>query len=439
MSDWHRLSITELHAAYGRGDVTPVAVTEHYLSRIKTHNPALAAFIEVDETGARQAAIKSEERFRSDTHRPLEGVPIAIKANIAVTGMELNAGMKARQGIVADDDAYAVERLRSAGAIILGTLNMHEAALGATTDNPFFGRAINPHGEGLTPGGSSGGSGVAVAAGLCLAALGTDTLGSVRIPAAYCGIYALKPTPGTISTHGLVSLSEQYDAIGPMARTIDDLSMLTNVLFTPDLATAMRRSRFLELAELGGVECERGVLEAFQSIVGELPDRQGFVTLGSSCSRIREAAFVAAVRDFLPALVALGEERCADLSVELERLVEFGLSRSDDDLAEDQTVLAAAAQTLRTEIGSNGILIVPTAPQVAFAQGTRPPNNQADFTALANIAGLCAICIPIGRTAEGLPVGVQLIGPAGGEAMLVAQARMINDRVRGYAAPSRFW
>ncbi len=439
MSDWHRLSITELHAAYGRGDVTPAAVTEHYLNRIKTHNPAIAAYIEIDEVGARQAAARSEGRFASDMHRPLEGVPIAIKANIAVKGMELNAGMKARKGIIADEDAYAVERLRSAGAIILGTLNMHEAALGATTDNPFFGRAVNPHGEGLTPGGSSGGSGAAVAAGLCLAALGTDTLGSVRIPAAYCGIYALKPTPGTISTHGLVSLSAQFDAIGPMARTIDDLSMLTNVLFTPDLATAMRRSRFLELTDLGGVECERGVLEAFQGVVSELPDRQGFVALRANCARIREAAFASAVREVIPALVNLGEERCADLSDELERLVEFGLSRSEEDLAEDQSILTEAAQTLQTEIGSNGILILPTTPQVAFAQGTRAPNTPADFTALANIAGLCAISIPIGRTAEGLPVGVQLVGPAGGEAMLIAQARMINDRVRGYAAPSRFW
>jgi aspartyl-tRNA(Asn)/glutamyl-tRNA(Gln) amidotransferase subunit A len=439
MSDWHRLSITELHAAYRRGDVTPADVTEHYLTRIKAHNPALSAFIEVDEAGARLSAGKSAQRFESDMHRPLEGIPVAIKANIAVKGMELNAGMKARRGMIAEEDAYAVERLRSAGAIILGTLNMHEAALGATTDNPFFGRAINPHGDGLTPGGSSGGSGAAVASGLCLAALGTDTLGSVRIPAAYCGIFALKPTPGTISTHGLVPLSAQYDAIGPMARTIDDLSMLTNVLFTPDLATAMRRSRFLELADLGGVDCETGVHEAFKSVISDLPDRQGVVVLGTRCARIREAAFATAVRDFIPALVDLGAERCEDLSEEMERLVEFGLSRSADDLAEDQSVLAAAAQALRAEIGSNGILILPTTPQVAFAQGMRAPNSQADFTALANIAGLCAISIPIGRTSEGLPVGVQLIGPAGGEAMLIAQARMINDRIRGYAAPTRFW
>jgi aspartyl-tRNA(Asn)/glutamyl-tRNA(Gln) amidotransferase subunit A len=439
MGDWHRLGITELHAAYNREDVTPVDVVDHYLARINAFNPELKAFIEIDEAGARAAAAASAARFVADTQRPLEGVPIAIKANIAVKGLELSAGMKARAGIIADEDAYAVERLRNAGAIILGSLNMHEAAIGATTDNPFYGCAINPHGSGLTPGGSSGGSGAAVAAGLCLAALGTDTLGSVRIPAAYCGIFALKPTPGTISTHGVVAFSEKYDAIGPMARSMDDLSMLTNVLFTPDLATAMRRSRLLELADLGDVECETDVFEAFLGIIAELPDRQGFVTFSESCARIRTGAYVIAVRDLVPSLVALGEERCQQFSPALERVIEFGLSRSDEDLAADHAVVAAAAQTLRTEIGSNGILVVPTAPQVAFAQGGKAHSNQADFTALANIAGLCAISIPAGRDKSGLPIGVQLIGPAGGEAMLIAQARMINDRIRGYAPPTRLW
>lgn len=439
MSDWHKLGITELHSAYNREDVSPVDVVEHYLSRIAALNPALNAFIQVDEAGARAAAAESAARFGSDNQRPLEGVPIGIKANISVRGLELNAGMRARAGMIADDDAYAVDRLRRAGAIILGSLNMHEAALGATTDNPFFGRAINPHGEGLTPGGSSGGSGAAVAAGLCLAALGTDTLGSVRIPAAYCGIFGLKPTPGTISTYGLVPLSERFDAIGPMARSMDDLSVLTNVLFTPDLATAMRRSRLLELVDLGGVECEAGVLSTFQRLIGELPDRQGYVSLAESCLRIRTGAFAMTVRDLLPNLIALGEERCMELSPELEKLIEFGINRSAEDLAADEAIVAAAAATLQSEIGSNGILILPTEPQVAFAQGGEVPSNQAVFTTLANIAGLCAISIPAGRDDAGLPIGIQLIGPAGGEAMLIAQARMINDRIRGYAAPPRFW
>jgi aspartyl-tRNA(Asn)/glutamyl-tRNA(Gln) amidotransferase subunit A len=184
MSDLHRLGIADLRRAYAAGDTSPAAVVEHYLARIETHQPQLRCYIEVDGAGARAAAEESGRRIAQGAVRPLEGVPVAVKANIAVEGLEWNAGMEARRGIVAAEDAEAVRRLRAAGAVILGTLNMHEAALGATTDNPWFGRAMNPHRDGYTPGGSSGGSGAAVSAGLCLASLGTDTLGSVRIPAA---------------------------------------------------------------------------------------------------------------------------------------------------------------------------------------------------------------------------------------------------------------
>jgi aspartyl-tRNA(Asn)/glutamyl-tRNA(Gln) amidotransferase subunit A len=439
MIDWHRLGISELQSAYSRGEVSPTAVLDHYLERIARFNGELKAFVDIDEAGARKAAAQSAARFDADNHRPLEGIIIGIKANIAVAGLELNAGMKAREGIVAQEDAYAVDRLRNAGAIILGTLNMHEAAAGATTNNPYFGACLNPYGSMATPGGSSGGSASAVAAGLCQAALGTDTLGSIRIPAAYCGIYGLKPTHGTINTQGLVPLSERFDSIGPMARSMDDLSILTNVLFTPDLATAMRRSRMLELAELGSVQCESGVLEAFRAAVAELPDRQGMIAFKHSAERIRTAAFLIAMRDLIPHLVDLGEARCNDLSEEMVRLIDFAMSRSEDDQREDAAIVAESAEHLLNEIGSNGVLVVPTAPQVAFEQGRRAPNNQADFTALANIAGLCAISLPAGLDSKGMPIGLQLIGAPGSEAMLIAQARMINDRIRGYTPPTRFW
>ncbi len=438
MSDWHRMSITELLSSYNRENTTPSEVVEHMLARIERYNPSLKAFIEIDAEGARAAARVSDAKYAADDQRPLEGVPIAIKANIAVQGMELNAGMQARAGMIADSDANCVARLRAAGAIILGTLNMHEAALGATTDNPFFGRCINPHGDNLTPGGSSGGSASAVAAGLCVAALGTDTLGSVRIPASYCGIFALKPTAGIMDDSGLVPLSHRFDSIGPLARSMDDLSLMTNILFTPDLATAMRRSRLLGLSNLGGVECDVEVLELFNQVLAELPERQDFIALNIDLGRIKTAGLMVTIRDLIPHLVNLGEQRCDSLSPELQNIIEIGLDRTDIDFAEDMAVLGEVIQTLRTEIGSNGVLVVPTTPQVAFQHGGTAPFNQADFTALANIAGLCAISLPIGRTRSGLPVGLQLIGPPGAEAMLIAQARMINDRVRGYAMPAAF-
>jgi aspartyl-tRNA(Asn)/glutamyl-tRNA(Gln) amidotransferase subunit A len=173
-------------------------------------------------------------------------------------------------------------------------------------------------------------------------------------------------------------------------------------------------------------------------VLEELPEMSGFVTLPQSCERIRTGAFVLASRELMHYLIDLGEARCADLSDDIAFNMDFALSRSDEDLADDERVVAEAAEIVRREIASNGVLITPTAPQTAFAQGMRGPSNQADFTALANIAGLPALSVPIGRDADLLPIGIQLIGPAGGESMLIAQARMINDKIRGYAPAPNF-
>lgn len=436
--DFHRLGIAELHAAFARGDATPSGVLDHFLRRIEALDPALRAFVEVDAKSARAAAFLSDARFAADSRRPLEGIPIAIKANLAVRGLELAAGMEARRGIVAEEDSVVVQRLRDAGAIIIGTTNMHEAALGATTDNPFFGRCVNPHGSALSPGGSSGGSAVAVAAGLCVAAIGTDTLGSIRIPAALCGIYGLKPTPGTILTAGLVPLSPRFDAIGPMARSMDDMAILTNVLCAPDLATAMRRSHFSLLAGFGGTECDPEIAEKMALIQAELPDRQGEIVVRPNCAAVRRATFILSTRDLIPTLVELGEARCARVSPEITALLERVVDRDEERLRRDRTLIDQVAQMLRREIGSNGILVTPTTPVTAFPHDTPMPETIADFTVLANVAGLPAITIPAGRNSADLPIGLQLIGPADGEAMLIAQARMLDDRIRGYAAPAGY-
>jgi aspartyl-tRNA(Asn)/glutamyl-tRNA(Gln) amidotransferase subunit A len=439
VADWHKWGIGELRAVFARGAVSPLAYTQYMIDRVERLNPRLQAFIEIDRDRALAAALDSEARYKSDTQRPLEGIAIGVKTNIAVKGLEHSAGMAARHDMVATEDAAVVTKLRSAGAIIIGTLNMDEAALGAKTDNATFGRCLNPHGEGCTAGGSSGGSGAAVAAGLCVAALGTDTLGSIRIPASYCGVYGLKPTHGAISDEGLVPLSPAFDAIGPLARSMDDISFLSNTLVAPDLSTAMQRSRYLTLTDLGGVEGTRAVTDPFAFALGQLAERPLSLSLDHDCGRIRIAALVIAARELAVNLVALGPERCARISPEVERIIDFALGRSAADLAEDEAITESTRQSLREAIGNNGLLILPTAPQVAFPHGGRAPNNQADWTALANIAGLPALTIPIGRDPELMPVGLQLIGPPGGEALLVAQTRMIDVRMKAYAPPVAWW
>lgn len=439
MNDSHKLGIADLRSAYARGALAPRAHVEQMFARIDRLNPRLNAYLSVDRDAALAAADESGERYRSDRQRPLEGVTIAVKANIAVAGLELNAGMAARSGMIAETDAAIVKKLRDAGAIILGTLNMHEAALGTTTDNRFFGRCLNPHGEGRTPGGSSGGSGAAVAAGLCVAALGTDTLGSVRIPAAYCGVFGLKPTLGAVPDDGLVPLSGRFDAIGPLARSMDDIASLTNVIVAPDLSMAMQRVHPIVLDRLGDVEPEADVADAYKFALALLGQDCGTLSLASACGRIRVGAFAATARDLAAHLVELGPQRCARISDETGALIDFGLSRSAVDLQIDEALISETANAVREAIGTNGILLTPTCPQTAFAHGGKAPTNQADWTMLANVAGLPAISIPIGRDAQLMPIGLQLIGPPGGEALLIAQARAINDRAKAYAPPVNWW
>jgi aspartyl-tRNA(Asn)/glutamyl-tRNA(Gln) amidotransferase subunit A len=435
VSELHRLGIRDIQRLFAAGEARPSELVAHLFERIAKVDPRLRSYIELSEAVATASALESDSRYSQAHPRPLEGIPIAIKANIAVRGLELSAGTDARRGLVAEGDAMVVTRLRGAGAIILGSLNMDEAALGATTDNPFFGRCLNPHGEGRTPGGSSGGSGVAVAAGLCIAALGTDTLGSVRIPAAYNGVYGLKPSRTAVPDAGLVPLSKRFDMIGPLARSIDDLELVSSVLFTASSAFSMREARFFRLADFGGVKCEARVAEAFGAVAGAAE----MLILPFDVSRIRLAGFALSTRELVGHLVELGAERCSRFSPDLQRLIEFAIMRSEADFAEDERILGAVSAKLLETLGSNGILMTPTTPQTAFLQGERAPLNQADFTALANVAGLPAISLPIGRDDAGMPIGLQLVGPIGGEAMILREAKRIDRMIGGYLPPNRDW
>jgi aspartyl-tRNA(Asn)/glutamyl-tRNA(Gln) amidotransferase subunit A len=410
---------------------------EHLLARIDQLDPRLRAFIEVDGTGARQAATYSGGRVAAASPRALEGIPIAVKANIGVKGLETSAGMDARRGIAARQDADAVARLRAAGAIILGTLNMHEAALGADNDNPWFGRAINPHGEQRTPGGSSGGSGIAVAAGLCAASLGTDTLGSVRIPAAYCGVYGLKPTAGAVSQQGLELVAEGFDTIGPLARSLDDLEAIFRALADVDEPRTIAQVSMLR--DFGGVCSEPAVISGYQSALSAL--RAEAVPAGDplelDLKPIRHAGFVQAARELALRLQPLRETKPGGFSESLLFLLDYGARCSAGQLSAGAALLAEARDKIRDAVGNNALLL-PTAPQASFLHGCRAPANQADFTALASISGLPALSIPAGRDEHGMPVAVQLVGAPGNELGLIALAKRLEPHLGGWIRPPAF-
>ena len=389
---------------------------------LEAANAPLNAFVEWDK-----AAIGGDG--------PLAGLTVGVKANIATKGLTWTAGMHLYRDRIASGDAAVVAKLRAAGAIIIGTLNMEEAAFGAKTDNPWFGATQNPHRLGCTPGGSSGGSAAAVAAGLCDVALGSDTMGSVRIPASYCGVYGFKPANTAVSQDGLEIAEVSLDVIGPLARSLHTLERVARVMSDfgegdnngPDTLSAG-----LTLAGLGGATCSADVLAAYtasKATLGTLVE----APISTPLSRIRFAGFIKTSRA-MAAHFADADQTL--LSPALRKLFTYGPKRSEADWAEDQQILAQAAAEVKALIARNGFLLTPTAPQPAFPHHEAAPANQADFTCLANIAGLPAISLPAGWGANGLPVGVQLIGQVGHEAGLFTLAKALDGVLAAYRPPA---
>jgi aspartyl-tRNA(Asn)/glutamyl-tRNA(Gln) amidotransferase subunit A len=435
-------------AALAAGQVRPTDLAAAALARATARNPHLHAFITLDAEGAQaQARAADDRRAAGRALGPLDGVPVAIKDNIAVAGLPWTDGTRAHAGRIAAQDAAVVARLRAAGAVILGTLNLHEGALGATTDNPFWGRCDNPLAAGHTPGGSSGGSAAAVAAGLVPVALGTDTMGSVRIPAAYCGIWGLKPTAGLIAMRGLSHLSWTLDSIGPLATTPEDLALVTGVLAGPDAdspdsrpapegwSPALPEVRLaglrLGLPEaVAGVDCEGVVRAALDALIARaraagvevvplpLPGwepgamrRAGLLVSEAEAAHLHGAAIAADPEGF---------------SNGYRSLLDYGARAPALRLAGAYRQLALAGHAARRALDGVDAILMPTAPQRAFAHGAAVPANQADFTALANAAGLPAVAFPLPAPDAGLPCSAQLLGPAYAEGRLLAVARALH-------------
>jgi aspartyl-tRNA(Asn)/glutamyl-tRNA(Gln) amidotransferase subunit A len=432
----HDLGVVALGEAFRAGRVSVTAATDHYLDRIARFDPTLRAFTQVDAPAARAAAAESAARIEAGAGRPLDGLPVALKANIDVAGLAVHGGMGALRDRIASRDAAVVTRLRAAGAVILGLLNMEEAALGATTDNFFYGQCQNPHAIGHTPGGSSGGSGAAVAAGLCAAALGTDTLGSIRIPAAYCGVVGLKPGAGAVPTEGLLPLVERLDAIGPIARSVADAGAMFDAI--ADVPPAAPIERVATLSSLAAVEQQPAVAAAFR-LAQQLLEGLGVPVAEHRVEidhhRVRLAGFVEAAQ---AADRHFGEAATANpdgFSPALRSYMVFGRQVGADAVARGREAMDAAAAELRAVLGQAGAILMPTTPQAAFPHDDGAPVSQADFTALASIAGLPAISLPAGWTEAGLPVGVQLVGRAGGEAALLALARRLEAVLNAWRWP----
>lgn len=356
----------------------------------------------------------------------LAGTTFGVKANIAVEGMPFHAGIGALAGRIAERDAATVAALRRAGAAVIATLHMEEGALGAKSDNPHFGPVHNPHRIGHSPGGSSGGSAAAVAAGIVDAALGTDTMGSVRIPASHCAVYGFKPATARVSQDGLEPADLGLDAIGVLARDLDLLERSARVI-----------SRFGEGAISGtgatlaghGVAVDPEVAGVFADACAALGAAPDEARLAHRQSRIRFAGFISVAKAMAQHLAGV------EVSPRLAGLIAYGPRRKAEDWAEDQAILAATAAAVRALVARHGFLILPTVPNLPFPHSQPEPPGQADFTCLANIAGLPAISLPAGWSADGLPIGVQIVAGEGHEAGLFALARRLDAHLRAYRPP----
>ena len=358
----------------------------------------------------------------------LSGVTIGVKSNIAVEGLPWTAGLEGHRTRIAKEDASTVRCLREAGATILGTLNMEEGALGSKSDNPCYGAVQNPHRIGYSPGGSSGGSGAAVAAGLCDAALGSDTMGSVRIPASHCGVYGFKPATRAVSQHGLEPADRALDAIGPLARNLD---MLQQVAFEMSETGAGIGDYRGALLTDHGVDVHPAVARVFDRAVDTLGHAPAAVSITHPNSRIRFAGFIHVSLRMAQHLKGL-----PGLSPRLQKLLSYGPAREATKLAADTQILNDTHTEIRRIVEEHGFLIMPTVPNPPFPHAEEEPAAQADFTCLANIAGLPALTMPAGWTDDGLPIGVQLVGKTGFEAGLFAMARYLDLRLDAYRPPA---
>lgn len=443
-------SLSDTAARVRAREVSPVALVEEALSRIAARDADLNAFqLVLAEQALAEARAAEREIAAGGWRGPLHGVPVAIKDLLDLAGTPTTAGSKLLDGGPRDRDAAAVERLRRAGAIVVGKTRLAEFAYSPGSNNPHYGPTRNPHDATRDAGGSSSGSGAAVAAGMVFAALGSDTGGSVRIPAALCGIVGLKPTFGRVSLAGAVPLAWSLDHVGPMTRTVRDAALLleaiaghdpddprTGVLPVPDTSEALSLGvRGLRIGVLG----DDGEHEPLGTSEAEQTWRTGLDALAGA-----GATLVSVDLPVLASLRVVNGAVCAMEAAAFHRPMLRTRSKDYGEFARlrllsahayapgafirAQQVRAAGRREFEERCRGFDLLSTPTMPGPAPRLGV-PASTR--FTAPFNLLGWPAISVPVGRTAEGLPLGLQLVGRPWEEATVLRAAVVVGAHAGG--------
>jgi aspartyl-tRNA(Asn)/glutamyl-tRNA(Gln) amidotransferase subunit A len=481
MNDPADLTIAEAGRRLRAGTLTSTELLAAVRRRIQVTEANLHAYLTIDAAGAEAAAEEADAALSTgDDRGPLQGIPVALKDNLVTRGVETTAGSQILSGWKPPYDGTAVSLLRRAGAVIVGKTNLDEYAMGSSTENSAYGPTRNPWDPERVPGGSSGGSAAAVAAGSALGALGSDTGGSIRQPAGFCGIVGMKPTYGLVSRYGLIAFASSLDQIGPLARTVEDALILYEAVAGHDSRDATSyRGRFPDpRAQLDG-----GVDGLRIGVVGELagegiePDvqasfRTALGMLEGAGAEIREVS-LPAVDYALSAYYLIAPAEC---SANLARFdgVRYGLRREGDSV---ERLMAASrrdgfgpevtrrillgtyalsagyydafygrAQKVRTLVIEDfrrayeevDVLVSPTSPTTAFPLGARTADPLSMYrsdvcTIPLNLAGDPGISLPIGVDASGLPIGFQILAPALGEPTLFRVAAAL-EALAGFEA-----
>ncbi len=396
------------------------------LAAIDRHR-GLNAFITVHHEAALKRAQKLDESDRAPG--PLFGVAIAVKDNIDEAGEICTAGCAAYRDRVPECDAGVIARLKQAGAILVGRTNMNELADGVTSENPHYGPVHNPHRRGFHPGGSSGGSAAAVAGGCVPVALGTDTGGSIRIPASLCGVVGFKPTAGRVPVDGVVPLSTTLDHVGPIARDTKDcarlLSVIENETTNETTGSCDHSPRNLRIGVLSGfgIDPDPQVGIAFEKALRTF-ERTGHTLqplhlpmLGKGLGILSRIYAPEAARHHLERLRTRPGDFGKDVRADLERGLE-ATQATYEQARQDQNTLSAELDRAMRDLD---LLVSPTTPHPARPIGSANPHTYLVFTCPFNLSGQPAISVPMG-TIDGLPIGLQLIGPREEDATVLSAA-----------------
>jgi aspartyl-tRNA(Asn)/glutamyl-tRNA(Gln) amidotransferase subunit A len=458
------LTIREAATLLQKREISPVELIEATLARIDRLQPTLNAFITVMHGAARRDARRAEAEIARGRYRgPLHGIPVSLKDLYCTRGVRTTAGSRVLADFVPTRDSTVTAKLRRAGAIIVGKNNLHEFAPGSTNDNAHWGTCRNPWSLDRIPGGSSGGSAAAVAASLGMVSMGSDTAGSIRIPASLCGVTGLKPTFGRVSCHGVVALACSLDTVGPLARTAEDCALVLEAIAGHDpkdpasiRAPVDRYSEALK-GDLAGLRVGVPREHFWETASTEVADlvRNGIRVLERLGATVREVSIpLAGVSTYAANVITRSESaayhehwlrtRGADYSPEVRHRLETGFYFSAVDYIKAQQIRTLLRRQLDGVMREVDLVVTPTtpipAPPIAGGEPLGAPGTAQEailmlvtLTRPHNMAGFPAISVPCGFTADGLPVGMQLGGRALGEAAVLRAAHAFQQATDWHA------